>query len=142
MANPDRSIVVMMSGSFFGNWDEQRIAQVFSNLLGNAIQHGTSSSPIEVDLDAWEDTVIIKITNQGKPIPASKIKHIFNPLVRHEENENTDYSQKTSLGLGLYIAREIVLAHNGTLTVTSTEAEGTTFEVTLPRDPKSVGVNS
>lgn len=133
IANPDRSILVEMNGSFDGEWDEQRIAQVFSNLLGNAVQHSVSSSPIEVDLTSSKNMVVIKITNQGKPTPTAKIRDIFEPMVRHEENENADYSQKTSLGLGLYIAREIVLAHNGTLNVTSTEAKGTTFEISLPR---------
>ena len=133
IANPERSIVLEMNGSFDGNWDEQRIDQVFSNLLGNAIQHGSPSTPIEVSLTSSQNSVFIKITNHGKPIPASKIKYIFEPLVRHEENENADYSQKTSLGLGLYIAREIVLAHNGTLNVTSSDIKGTAFEISLPR---------
>jgi signal transduction histidine kinase len=133
IASPERRIVLEMNGSFDGNWDEQRIAQVFSNLLGNSVQHGVTSSPIEVRLSSSQNIVVIKITNQGKPIPASKIKHIFEPMVRHEENENADYSQKTSLGLGLYIAREIVVAHNGTMKVTSSKAKGTAFEISLPR---------
>ena len=132
IAHPERSILLEMNGLFDGNWDEQRIAQVFSNLLGNAIQHGNTSTPIEVILTSSQNSVVIKIINQGKPIPDSKIQHIFEPLVRLEENENADYSQKTSLGLGLYIAREIVLAHNGTLNVTSSDAKGTAFEISLP----------
>lgn len=133
IANPEHNILVQIDGSFDGNWDEQRISQVFSNLLGNAVQHGSSSSPIEVNLTSTKNSVIFKITNQGKPIPAPKIKHIFEPLMRHVENENADFSQKNSLGLGLYIAREIVLAHNGTLDVTSSKAKGTIFKVSLPR---------
>ena len=132
IANPGREFVVEMSGSFEGNWDEQRINQVFSNLLGNAVQHGATNKPIEVNLTSSQDFVTIKITNHGKPIPESKIKHIFEPLVRHQENENADYAQKTSLGLGLYIVKEIVLAHKGTLNVTSTGEKGTSFEVLLP----------
>jgi signal transduction histidine kinase len=131
-ANPERLIVSEMKGTFDGSWDEERIAQVFSNLLGNAIQHGSSSSPIKVKLTSSTNSVVIQINNQGKPIPVSKIKHIFEPLVRHVENKNADHSHKTSLGLGLYIAREIVLAHNGSLSVKSTVAEGTTFKITLP----------
>ena len=132
IAHPKRSIVVESNGTFDGNWDEQRIAQVFSNLLGNAIQHGVSESPIQVNLTSTQDSVNIKISNQGMPIPKSKLKTIFEPMTRHEENENKDYSQKSSLGLGLYISREIVLAHNGVLNVTSTKKEGTTFEISLP----------
>lgn len=133
IANPEHNILLQIDGSFDGNWDEQRISQVLSNLLGNAVQHGSSSSPIEVNLTSTKNSVIFKITNQGEPIPAQKIKHIFEPLMRHVENENADFSQKNSLGLGLYIAREIVLAHNGTLDVTSSKAKGTTFKVSLPR---------
>lgn len=133
IASPEHTIVLEMHGTFDGNWDEHRMAQVFSNLLGNAAQHGTTDSPIEVNLTSSLDAVVISINNKGKPIPPSKIKNIFEPLVRHEENEHVDYSLKTSLGLGLYIAREIVLAHNGTLSVMSSKAKGTTFEITLPR---------
>ena len=133
IANPEHTIVLKTDGTFDGNWDEHRIAQVFSNLLGNAVQHGVTFSPIEVNLTSSLDSVFIRINNKGEPIPPSKIKHIFEPLVRHEQNEQVDYTHKTSLGLGLYIAREIVLAHNGTVNVTSSEAEGTTFEIALPR---------
>lgn len=132
IVHSERIIAAIVKGSFDGNWDEQRIGQLFSNLLGNAIQHGYSKSPIEVNLSSSKVAVKIMITNQGKPIPSSKLPHIFEPLVRHVENENADYSQKTSLGLGLYIVKEIVLAHNGTLNVSSTEKKGTTFEITLP----------
>jgi signal transduction histidine kinase len=133
IANPEHTIVLKTDGTFDGNWDEHRIAQVFSNLLGNAVQHGVTISPIEVNLTSSLDSVFIRINNKGEPIPPSKIKHIFEPLVRHEHNEQVDFAHKTSLGLGLYIAREIVLAHNGTVNVTSSEAEGTTFEIALPR---------
>ena len=133
IANPDYKIVLKTKGNFDGNWDEHRIAQVFSNLLGNAVQHGVPSIPIEVNLTSSRDSVFIRINNKGDPIPVSKIKHIFEPLTRHEQNEHVDYSNKTSLGLGLYITKEIVLAHSGTINVTSQKVEGTTFEIALPR---------
>lgn len=132
IAHPERNIVMNTKGSFDGNWDEQRICQVFSNLLGNAIQHGAINSPIEVKLTSSQTQVFIKVINYGKPIPAKKIKHIFEPLVRYEENESLSHLQKTSLGLGLYITREIVLAHKGSLKVTSTELKGTVFKIALP----------
>lgn len=136
IANPNRSILLDVKGSFDGNWDEERIAQVFSNLIGNAIQHGITSSPIKINLTSSQNRVFIRVANKGKPIPASKIKHIFEPLVRYEKNENADYSQKTSLGLGLYIVKQIVLAHNGTVSVNSSISEGTTFEISLPLSTK------
>lgn len=134
IANPEHTILLEINGSFDGNWDEDRIAQVISNLLGNAVQHGVATNPIEVHLTSSDKAVVIKITNKGNPIPAAKIKNIFEPLIRHAQNEQVDYSQKTSLGLGLYIAREIVLAHNGVVNVTSSKADGTSFEITLPRE--------
>lgn len=133
IANPEYAILLKAEGDFNGNWDEHRISQVFSNLLGNAVQHGVPSIPIEVNLTSSQDSVFIRINNKGEPIPASMIKHIFEPLTRHEQNEHLDFSNKTSLGLGLYITKEIVLAHNGTINVTSQKAEGTTFEIALPR---------
>lgn len=131
IARPECEIVLKTKGKFDGNWDEPRMAQVFSNLLGNAVQHGKRSAPIEVNLTSLKKEVNIKITNQGIPIPASIIRNIFDPLIRHDEHEYSLYS-KTSLGLGLYIVKEIVLAHNGSLNVTSTEKKGTTFDITLP----------
>jgi signal transduction histidine kinase len=133
IANPEHSIVLSMEGTFDGKWDDQRIAQVLSNLLGNATQYGVISSPVQVHLSSSEDAVFIKINNKGQPIPPSKIQHIFDPLVRHEENAETIYAYKSSLGLGLYISKEIVLAHNGSVNVSSSEIEGTTFEIELPR---------
>jgi signal transduction histidine kinase len=133
IANPEYAFVLSAEGSFDGHWDEQRIAQVFSNLLGNAIQYGVTPSPIKVHLSSSPDSVFIKINNKGEPIPASKIQTIFDPLVRHEQNLHANYSLNSSLGLGLYIVREIVLAHNGSINVRSTEVDGTTFEIELPR---------
>ena len=132
VSHPERQFLLDISGTFDGNWDEQRIAQVISNLLGNAVQHGFTSTPIKVNLTSSEHSVLIKVSNKSKPIPQSKIKHIFEPLFRFEENENADHSQTSSLGLGLYISREIVLSHKGTVNVTS-DVEGTTFEISLPR---------
>lgn len=132
IAHPERQIIMKMQGLFDGNWDQQRIAQVFSNLLGNAVQHGDSASPIEVKLSASKNQILIKVINQGKPIPESKIRYIFEPLMQHEQNEHVDYLKKTSLGLGLYITREIVMAHNGTIKVTSNTSKGTIFEIKLP----------
>ena len=133
IANPQHAVVLSIEGNFDGKWDEQRIAQVLSNLLGNAIQHGVTTSPVTVHLSSSPDSVLIKINNKGEPIPPSKIQHIFDPLVRHEQDTEANYSHNSSLGLGLYIAKEIVLAHNGSVNVSSSKADGTTFEIALPR---------
>jgi signal transduction histidine kinase len=89
----------------------------------------TYSSPASSSLNS----VFIKINNKGEPIFSSKIQNIFDPLVRHEENAQANYFYKSSLGLGLYITKEIVLAHNGSVNVSSSKADGTTFEIELPR---------
>ncbi len=132
VAYPHRDFVVETDGKFEGEWDEQRIAQMFSNLLGNAVQHSDLNSPIKIHLFSTVNTVNLKITNYGVPIPTSKISFIFDPLYRHVDTENSDYKQPKSLGLGLYIVKQIVLAHNGKLNVTSSKLEGTIFEVSLP----------
>jgi phosphoserine phosphatase RsbU/P len=108
------------------------MSQVFSNLLGNAVQHGAYASPITVEARREESGLAIEVHNEGTAIPQEIIPKIFDSLFQGSlsEKANDDYS--TSLGLGLYIARELVLAHGGTVEVRSSDAEGTTFVVHLP----------
>lgn len=131
----DRKFEFTSEGELDGMWDENRIAQVFSNLIGNAIQHGAEESPIKVQLSSDPEATIATVWNQGEPIPPSKLLSIFEPLVRFAEHESVEQAAAQSLGLGLYIAREIVTAHSGSVRVTSTGGEGTTFTVRLPRAP-------
>lgn len=131
--NPDRTIILKIDGSFDGIWDQERLSQVFSNLLGNAIEHGDKNSQILVELKGMENSVVIKINNKGQPISATEIQNIFKPLISFEKSDDINHSKKTHLGLGLYIAHEIITAHNGTIDVTSNMAEGTTFTIDLPR---------
>ena len=136
IAHPTRQIMKEINGSFDGQWDKQRIGQVISNLLGNAIDYGDKATPIKVNLDSSMEGITIKINNQCKPIPESTIIHIFEPLTRHQEsgngNGNGNGPQKSNLGLGLYITNEIINAHDGSIRVTSNEKDGTTFEVKVP----------
>jgi hypothetical protein len=115
------------TGDLHGEWDSDRIAQVLSNLLGNAIQHGDKSGPISVVTKDNGAEVLLEVHNSGAPIPENLLPTIFEPMVHHS---------KTGLGLGLYIASQVVLAHGGTLDVTSTDVNGTTFIVRLPRHVK------
>jgi signal transduction histidine kinase len=78
---------------------------------------------------------VIEVHNQGSPIPRSQLANIFEPMIRNVAGSEDKVS--TSLGLGLHIAREIVLAHGGTVSVSSTERAGTTFSVRLPRPTPS-----
>lgn len=113
--------------------DALRITQLLSNLLGNAITHGDSSTPIEVKVLNQEDEVVISVVNQGTPIPAGLMPLLFEPFTRSEAGQRGE-----GLGLGLYIASQIATAHNGTLTVTSTAQEGTVFTARFPAKMKWV----
>jgi signal transduction histidine kinase len=116
-------------GDLHGEWDHDRLAQVFSNLVRNAIQHGAPNDPILLVARDDGDTVCVTVHNAGPPIAERALTTIFEPMVRHVADEKTN----AGLGLGLYIASQIVLAHGGTLEATSTEERGTTFSARLPR---------
>ncbi len=128
MVHPHRPIELTMSGGLMGDWDKARIGQVFSNLLGNAIQYGFQGSPIRVDLAGMSGAVTLTVGNEGVPIPPEKMGMIFNPLTRGL----SDKGSSGSLGLGLYITKEVVLAHGGAIGVTSSEANGTIFTAYFP----------
>jgi signal transduction histidine kinase len=113
--------------------DEDRLAQVLSNLIGNALQYGARQEPIGVRIWSTERDVSVAVNNKGPVIPAKKLGSVFDPLVRLAVNDNPDELRETSLGIGMFIAREIVSAHNGSIAVESNAADGTTFRITLPR---------
>jgi signal transduction histidine kinase len=131
---PERSIEFSAKGNREGLWDEARIAQVFSNLIGNALQHGAQKEPVTVQLDSNSDEIIVRVRNKGTPIDREKMQSIFEPLVRFTEEDSIGHASETSLGIGLYITREIVQSHKGDILVDSSQ-EGTTFTVRLPRAP-------
>ena len=116
-------------GDLRGEWDHDRLAQVLSNLVRNAIQHGAPNDPILVVARDDGDAVSLAVHNGGPPIAQRALTTIFEPMVRHVADEKAN----TGLGLGLYIASQIVLAHGGTLEATSTEDGGTNFTARLPR---------
>jgi len=114
-----------------GAWDRDRLEQVFSNLIGNAIHHGSSERPVTVTARRAGEIVIVEVHNTGEPIPESLRARLFDPFRRGEREGGAP--KAAGLGLGLYISREIVVAHGGDIEVESTRAEGTTFRVSLPR---------
>jgi signal transduction histidine kinase len=128
---PERTVEFSAKGNREGFWDGARIAQVFSNLVGNALQHSTQA--VTVHLDCGSDEIVAKIKNKGAPIDRERMQSIFEPLVRFTEEDSTDHANETSLGIGLYITREIVQAHKGLIHVEASNGEGTTFTVRLPR---------
>jgi signal transduction histidine kinase len=126
--HPKRRLEFRPEGDLRGRWDSARLSQALSNLVGNALQHGERDKPIEVVARVDAEEVVIDVHNEGSPIPPQVLANIFEPMVSHAREGGAS----TSVGLGLFIAREIVLAHGGTVTVTSTASDGTTFSVRLP----------
>jgi signal transduction histidine kinase len=132
-AYPQRTLRFHSDGDLTGDWDAARLQQVVSNLMGNALQHGSAEGPIELAIASEESTVVLSVHNEGSPIPAEMLATIFDPLMRYATLGSAARRVSGSIGLGLYIVREIVVAHEGTVAVASTVQEGTTFTVRLPR---------
>lgn len=129
--HPSAELMLRAEGDLEGAWDEQRLAQLLSNLLENAISYGARGRPVAVSLRGEGPHVTFSVHNFGTVIPAHDRERIFEPRSRgtvlHEQRA------PNGLGLGLYICREVMRAHNGTLSVRSTAEEGTTFVARLPR---------
>lgn len=114
-------------------FDEGRIAQVLSNLIGNAIQYGAPDTPVTVSLTGSDDQIEIRVNNRGNAIEPKAMAAIFDPMVRMAANESPDFTERTSLGIGLFISRQIIQAHGGDVKVESNDRTGTTFIVTMPK---------
>jgi signal transduction histidine kinase len=126
-AQPERQILADIDVHRTVPCDVGRVQQVASNLIGNALMHGAPGSPIKVKALIAGDELVFEVSNQGIPIPPDSIPKIFDPFWRHSTAAN-----RQGLGLGLYICRQIVGAHGGTLSVTSTQENGTQFVARLP----------
>ncbi len=127
--HPARTFTLAISGDTKGYWDKPRLGQVFSNLLGNAVQYGFKDLPIAVTVIGGPKEVSLSVHNDGVPIAKDAMGRIFEALVRG----GTDGIHSANLGLGLYITKEIVSAHGGTIRVASSEKDGTTFIALFPR---------
>jgi signal transduction histidine kinase len=137
-AHPGRTLRLHSAGDVNGVWDAGRIRQIISNLIGNAIQHGSPDGPIDLSVASQVtpsegSTVVLSVHNEGTPISPDLLPTIFDPLKRYVSRESAAQRALGSIGLGLYIVREIVVAKEGTVTVTSTAEDGTTFAVRIPR---------
>jgi signal transduction histidine kinase len=125
-------IRIEVVGDTRGDWDRGRIGQVFSNLLGNAIQYSPPGSTISVTVAGEQERVRILVQNEGDPIPSKKIETLFDFLARGHETAFAD-ERSTNLGLGLFIAKKIVTAHGGEISAASDADRGTIFTVILPK---------
>jgi signal transduction histidine kinase len=129
--HPQRVVNFDAAGRLRGRWDPARITQAFSNVISNAVQHGSATTPINVVIRGDVDEVTLAVQNYGAIIPTSELKTIFNPMHRIEADKPV--APRENLGLGLYITERIVTAHGGTIDVESSEENGTTFTIHLPR---------
>jgi signal transduction histidine kinase len=130
-AHPQARILVEEKGSLAGEWDPDRLAQVVSNLVANAVQHGAGGAPVEVELDGRDQELVrVRVHNLGS-MPAAIMPTLFEAFA--DSPTPGARPARSGLGLGLFIAREITRAHGGDIAVRSAEPEGTTFEVVLPR---------
>jgi signal transduction histidine kinase len=130
-ANPGRRIELEIGGDVSGVWDINRLNQLLGNLVVNALKYGASSSPVKIVLNGSVVEVIFSVHNQGPKIEQSILAQIFEPLKRGLDHQAVAGSDG-SMGLGLYIAREIAIAHHGDISAKSDENE-TVFTVRLPR---------
>jgi signal transduction histidine kinase len=126
--HPDRTITCEFTGNAEGNWDPVRLQQVVSNLVGNALEH--SESMVSVRVEAGTHDVVLSVRNDGEPIPPDVLPILFEPFRRGDRSPN-------GLGLGLFIVREIIRRHGGTINVRSSPDAGTTFVSRWPRHAPS-----
>jgi signal transduction histidine kinase len=135
-AHPGCNLKLETRDDLTGTWDAGRLRQVLSNLLGNAAQHGGSACGISLMAAAQGDDVMFAVHNDGSPIPPDILPTIFEPLVRGSSPDGQKQRRRGSIGLGLYIAREIIHGHGGSIDVTSSAQSGTSFTARLPRKRK------
>ena len=131
---PDREFTLTVDAPHPVDCDADRLGQLASNLLSNAVTHGAADHPIRLSARTTEDTLEIEVANAGPPIPEEARKQLFEPFVRG------DFSQsQNGLGLGLFIVNEVAKAHGGTMAVHSDES-GTRFTLTMPREREEAPV--
>jgi signal transduction histidine kinase len=126
--------IEQVTGDTRGVWDRDRLSQVFMNLVANALNHGVRAFGVRIAVDGTAaDVVHVDVHNMGA-VPDALVSHLFEPLLHR-----AGPGKHGGLGLGLYISQEIARAHGGAISVRSSEPEGTTFRVTLPRSSRMPG---
>lgn len=131
--HPECAFQLEADGDLHGDFDAVRIEQVITNLLTNAAQYRDKHFSVTLALSGDTEQLQILVKNRGPVIPAQAFEAIFNPLVQLAQEEGQPGRPGTSMGLGLFIAKEVAKAHGGTISVTSTEKQGTSFTVAIPR---------
>jgi signal transduction histidine kinase len=140
--HPECPFDLQASDDLVGLFDGPRLQQIFSNLLNNAAQYRAPSHPVTMVASGDAETISVHVCNMGPVIPARSLQAIFDPLVQLSGgNGDAKGAPASSLGLGLFIAREITTAHGGTITAESSDHSGTVFAVQLPRNPDTTQAN-
>jgi len=129
MSAPDRTVLFEASGDGRGSWDPDRLAQVVTNLVSNALSYSAPGSPIAVRTAGDGDWVALEVHNVGPVIPIDLVPTLFEPFSRGKGRRTS----QRSIGLGLYIVKQIAVTHGGTVETDSQAERGTTFRVRLPR---------
>jgi signal transduction histidine kinase len=135
--HPDCQFHCRLQGDTKGTFDAARLQQAVVNLLANAAQYHAVGTIVALDVAGESHDVVIAVTNQGPMIPAESLETIFSAMVHLPADGEVQGRPRTSLGLGLFIAREIALAHGGSIRATSSDADGTRFTMRIARDPEA-----
>lgn len=125
------NVKVTVRGDVAGAWDEARLGEAISNVANNAVEHGEPRAAVDIDVSGAGDDIAIAITNRGPTIPPESMREMFEPFKQGSAARHPGH-----LGLGLFIAQQVVLAHGGTMTVESVRG-ATTFTMRIPRTPRS-----
>jgi signal transduction histidine kinase len=136
VANPGRTLLVSTAGGGRVFWDPQRIGQVISNLVANALAHGDPREPVTIEATGSEFGMTMSVHNYGAAIAPERAAALFDAFQRGGSDDPARPSE--GLGLGLYIVKEVVAGHGGCVTVESSAERGTKFVATMPRIPKTL----
>lgn len=131
-AHPRANFDLRASGELMGLFDQARLQQLLTNLANNAAQYGAAGKPITIEIEGQETRILLTVGNQGTVIPEELLPTLFDSLVQLPEKKG-DSRPASSLGLGLFIAKKIAVAHGGEIGVVSNDVVGTVFTVEIPR---------
>jgi len=131
---PERQVESDCRGDAAGSWDGQRISQVIANLVGNALHHGSKTAPVRVEVNGEDAGEVVVTVSNGGSIPPELLPHLFNPFRSGARRPGGHHG----LGLGLFIAQQIVASHGGCISADSRD-DVTSFRVVLPRQTAAAG---
>jgi PAS domain S-box-containing protein len=135
VSHPGRIRLVLPGHAVEGTWDADRIEQVVTNLVTNALQYGEAKTAVHVELQDDDDQAVLSVHNQGPVIPQEDVPALFDPFKKGQTG-----AHGAGLGLGLHIVYEVVKAHGGKIEVASDLERGTTFTARFPKAPSRAEV--